>query len=219
MAKLFLQKDQLESLQNKLDRAVQLLKWAQGCYVQAQLSRLMWEDSIPSSCNANAKSMIKELSRSQHHVVLSAITTIQPWLESSTELSRTEGAPDGRDEDGSGASASRSPVLPIPKSNRSKRIIERPAKLGTFKIQNEDCGYTLVIQPLTWICPIFWELHAQWACAISTYHFRQYRYRSRDDRFLGYVEDGDIKNFAKCLIKAKRHPLIRQYLRGIHFYM
>lgn len=43
IAKLFLQKDQLERLQNKLDRAVQLLKWAQSCYVQAQLSHLMYE--------------------------------------------------------------------------------------------------------------------------------------------------------------------------------
>ena len=42
MAKLFLQREQLEKLQNKLDRAVQLLKWAQSCYVQAQLSHLMY---------------------------------------------------------------------------------------------------------------------------------------------------------------------------------
>lgn len=48
IAKLFLQKDQLERLQNKLDRAVQLLKWAQSCYVQAQLSHLMYEACLPA---------------------------------------------------------------------------------------------------------------------------------------------------------------------------
>lgn len=41
MAKLFLQKDQIDRLQNKLDRTVQLLRWAQSCYVQAQLTHLV----------------------------------------------------------------------------------------------------------------------------------------------------------------------------------
>ena len=43
MAKSYLQSNELERLQNKLDRSVQLLRWAQNCYVQAQLPRPTYE--------------------------------------------------------------------------------------------------------------------------------------------------------------------------------
>lgn len=39
MTKLFLQREQ--PFKSKLDRTVKLLKWAQSCYVQTQLSHMM----------------------------------------------------------------------------------------------------------------------------------------------------------------------------------
>lgn len=190
MAQLFLQKEQLDKLQSRLDRAVQLLKWAQSCYVQAQLSHLMY---VVMFCLCEHIKLIvknRQMSRSQHHVVLSAITTLKPATESSEDPAQADEESENDDPNESTAYPRRASISTVSKSGMSKSPFVRTWGRGTFRIQSAASGYTLQIQLPEWISKVVWELQAHRACTAYTYHLRQYRYRSMFDPFYRDIYEG-----------------------------
>lgn len=159
------------------------------------------------------------MSRSQHHVVLSAITTLQPVPESSTEPAQTERNAGDDDENGSTAYSYRSPVSTTKsKSNVSKLSATRSRERSIFNIQSETSGYTFQIQLPAWISEFVWELQAHRSCSAYTYRFRQYRYTEWDDpAFLCIREGGNSVATLRQLFDAgKASPFDIEEINGGH---
>lgn len=132
------------------------------------------------------------MSRSQHHVVLSAITTLQPIPGSSEEPAQNGGESGDDDENGLTAYPYRSPVSTAKsKSNGSRLPATGFRERSIFGIQSETSGYTLKIQLPAWISEFVWELQAHRACSAYTYRFRQYRYTRWDDPVFDCIGEGE----------------------------